>query len=114
MPASREFFNGIEEVHFRLPEAVNDRFAWVLRKLSIANDKLVQIVAQEICACMTAMTIEDGEERAFGPPVALLLRWLLHVEHDGHPVLIVVSNDALVGVRCVGLNHPILFHRILG
>jgi len=44
------------------------------------------------------MTIKHTEESALGPVVALLGRWLHYVQDYGDSVLIVVSDDALIGV----------------
>lgn len=63
---------------------------------------------------MAAMAVKDREEGALGPAVALLLRRLLHVQDDGYSILVVVADDALVGVCGVGLHNTILLHRILG
>ena len=70
----------------------------------------MQVVAQEVGTGVATMTIKDGEKGALGPPVALLLRWFLHVKNDRYSVFIVVPHDALVCIRGVGLHHPVLFH----
>ena len=63
---------------------------------------------------MTTMAVKDGEEGALGPAIALFLRRLLHIEHDRHSVLVVVSDNALVGIGCIGLHHSVFFDRVLG
>ena len=54
------------------------------------------------------MTIEYSEESALGPVVALFGRGLHYVQYDGDSVLIVVSDDALIGVSRIAGNNAIL------
>lgn len=60
------------------------------------------------------MAIKDREEGALGPAITLLLRRLLHIQHNRHTVFVVVTDDALVGVRSVRLHHAVLLDRVLG
>ena len=56
------------------------------------------------------MTIKYTEESALGPIVALL-GWRLHYIQDyGDSVLIVVSDDALIGVSRIAGNYSVLSH----
>ena len=54
------------------------------------------------------MTIKYTEESALGPVVALLRRWLHYVQDYGDSILIVVSDDALIGVSRISGNDAIL------
>ena len=74
----------------------------------------MQVVSEEVSACVPTMTVENCKERALWPPIALLLWRLLHVEYNRHTVFIVVAHDALIGVRRVRLDHAILLDRVLG
>ena len=74
----------------------------------------MQIVPQEVRTGVPTVSIEDCKEGAFGPSITLLLRWLLHIEHNRNSVFVVVTNDALIGVCCVGLHHAVLLDRVLG
>ena len=73
----------------------------------------MEIVTQEICACVASMPVENGKKGAFRPPIAFLLRRLLHVQHYRHSVFVIVAHDALVGVRCISLDNAVLFDRVL-
>ena len=60
------------------------------------------------------MPVENGEKGTLRPAIAFLLRRLLHIEHDRDPVLVVVSNNALVCVRSIGFDDAVFFDRVLG
>ena len=74
----------------------------------------MEIVSEKVSARMASMSIEYGEEGTLGPPFALFLRWLLHIKHDRHPVLIVISHYTLVSIGCICFHDTILFDRELG
>ena len=74
----------------------------------------MQVVTEEVRTCMATVTVEDSEEGAFGPALALLLRGFLHVKHNRHAVFVVVPDDALVRVRSVGFDDSVLLDRVLG
>lgn len=60
------------------------------------------------------MAIKYTEESALGPVIALL-GWRLHYVQDyGDSVLIIISDDALIGVSRIAGNDAILSHRALG
>lgn len=59
------------------------------------------------------MPIEDAEEGTLGPVVALLSGRLHYVEDDGDPVLVVVSDDALVSISGISRDNPVLSYRAL-
>lgn len=42
----------------------------------------MQIVSQEIGACVAAMTVENGKKGALGPAITFFLRRFLHIQHD--------------------------------
>lgn len=63
---------------------------------------------------MASMPVKNGKKGAFWPPIAFFLRRLLHVQHYRHSVFVVVANNALVGICCVGLDNAVLFDRVLG
>lgn len=54
------------------------------------------------------MAIKYAEECAFRPVVTLFRWWLHYVKNDGHSVFIVVSDDALVGIRRVATDNAVL------
>ena len=73
----------------------------------------MQVVTQEVGTRMPTMTIENGEERAFGPTVTFFLRRFLHIEHNWNTVFVVVSNNSLVCVGGISFDYAVLFDRIL-
>ena len=74
----------------------------------------MEIVSEEVSARMASMSIKYGEEGTLGPPFALFLRWLLHVQHDRHSVFIVVSYYTLVSIGSICFHDAILLDRELG
>lgn len=94
-------------------ECVDYCLARVLGKLLVAHNKLVQVVAQEVSACVAAVAVKNGKKLAFGPAVADLLRGLLDVQHNRDAVFVVVSNDSLVSVGRIGLDDAVLLGRAL-
>jgi len=74
----------------------------------------MQLVSQEVSASRAAMTIIDGEEGAPGPVLDLLELRLDDIQDDGHTVLVVVPDDALVRVGGVAADHAILLAGKLG
>ena len=56
------------------------------------------------------MTIKYTEESALGPVVALLGRRLHYVKDYGDSVLIIVSDNTLIGVSRIARNDAILSH----
>jgi hypothetical protein len=60
---------------------------------------------------MASVTVKNCKKLAFGPTVANLLRRLLDIQYNRNTVFVVVSNDSLVSVSCIGLNHAVLLCR---
>ena len=75
----------------------------------------MQVVPQVVGTGRPTVTIEDTEEADLGPLdlKVLLALGLQYVQYDGDSVLVVVSDDALVSVRSVGLDHAALLLRRL-
>jgi len=64
---------------------------------------------------MPSMPVKNSEKLAFRPGAFALLLWrLLNVKHDGDPILIVISYDSLVCVRCIWLDHSVFFDWAFG
>ena len=81
----------------------------ILRELGVSDDKVVQIVTQEVCTCMAPVSVEDCKECTFRPSFAFLLRRLLDVEDYRDPVFVVFTDETLVCVRGVGLDNAVFF-----
>lgn len=67
----------------------------------------MQVVFEEVCAAASSVTIIYCKERALGPSRRVLVLWPGHVQDYRHPIFIVVSLDALVGVRCVARDQTV-------
>lgn len=110
-----EVLDGVEEILLCLLVAIDDGLPWIGRKVTVFDDELVQVVPQEVCACVATVAVENAEEGALGPVFDVLFAWRLHdVEDDADSVLVVVSDDALVGVRCVADDWAVLTNTALG
>ena len=86
---------------------------WELREVLVLDDKVVKIVTQVVCAGCTSVSIEDTKEAYLWPfcsDVSLALG-LEDVQNNGDAILIVVSDDALIGISCVRFDHAALFLR---
>ncbi len=83
-------------------------FFRVLWKRRLLDDKLMQVISQEVSTSSTTMSIENSKEGALGPLLTLSWMRLQDVENDAHPVLIVISNDTLVCVCSIRSNNAIL------
>ena len=74
----------------------------------------MEVVSQEVCTSIASMAVEHSEKAALGPVLDVLLRGRLHdVQYDTHSVLVVVSDDTLVGVRSVTDDVAVLPHATL-
>lgn len=71
------------------------------------NDQLMQLVSEVVSTGRPSMPIVDPEEGAPRPVLRVLELGLDDVQDDGHAVLVVVTDDALVGVRRVGGHHSV-------
>ena len=67
----------------------------------ILDDKLMEIVPQEVSTDSSSVPIIYSEERTLGPLLAFeVLRFRFHdVQNDGNTIFVVISNNALI---CVG------------
>jgi hypothetical protein len=75
----------------------------------------MQIVSQKVCASVASMAIENSEEAAFWPIVDVLLRWRLHdIQDNTNSILIVISDNSLIGVCRVPHDMPIFSHTAFG
>ena len=59
---------------------------------------------------MPTMSIIHTEEAAPGPVLMLSRLRLEDVEDDADPIFVVVPDDALVGVGCIGAYDAVLTH----
>ena len=111
----RECINSVQEIGLSFLVSVDDSLAWVSRELRVLDNELMQVVTEEVGACVAAMAVEHTKEAALGPVLdVLLVRRLHNVQHDADAVFVVVADDALVSVGRVTHNQTILSHTTLG
>ena len=72
-------------------EAADDGLFGILWETVLLDDIMMQLVAQELCTGMSAVSIVDAEKAALGPLLVLSVTRLGDVENDGDAVLIVRS-----------------------
>jgi len=57
------------------------------------------------------MSIKNPKKGAFGPIFNIFFtRWLHNIEHNTYPILIIISNNSLVGISSIPCNTPIFPH----
>ena len=104
--------NHVQEHLFSLSKSVSQSIFWIWGKCIISDNKLMQIVSQKISTHISPVTIIHCEERAFRPWGEMrFVRRTSHVQNDGDSILVVVPNDALVGVGSVSSHNSISFKR---
>ena len=76
----------------------------------------MQVVPQKISTNGSTMAIINSEETTLGPLLILVSLGLRfhNIENNGDPILIVISNNTLVGIGTVACDQPISLIRILG
>lgn len=115
LPSLRKRLHSIKEVDFCLFVAVDDGLSWVSRKLSILDNELMQIISQEVSACISSMSIKYTKEATLWPVLNVFLGRRLHdIEHDADSVLVVVSDDSLVRIGSVPNYAPIFSNTAFG
>lgn len=109
-----ERVHGVEEVGLRFLVTVYDGLTRVIRELAVFDDELMQVVSEEVGAGVATVAVKDPEEAAFGPFFDVLLDRRLHdVQDDTDAVLVVVANDALVGVSRIAHDETIFAYAAL-
>ena len=99
-----------DEAALALFEASDDRLLRELGEVFILHDEIVQVVSEVVGAGSSAVAIKHSEEADLRPldVRVLLALGFQDVKDDGHPVLVIVTDDALVRVGGVGLDRPTL------
>lgn len=109
-----ECFNSVEEIVLCLLISIDYGLTRILWELDILDNELMQVVSQEVSAGVAAVPIEDSEEAALGPVLDIFLGRRLHdVQDDADPVLVVVSDNALIRVRGVSHYESVFAHTAL-
>ena len=71
------------------------------------HNQLVKLVPEVVSTGGPTVAIIDSKERAAGPVSGLLEFRLDDVEYNRDSILIVISNDTLVGVCCVRSHNTV-------
>lgn len=70
----------------------------------------MQIVFKEICTVISSMPIINSKVAALGPvSTRYFIARLRHVENDTDSIFVVITLDALVGIRSVTCNNTVRF-----
>ena len=116
LSSSLSHLNQVDKAALAVFESTNYGFLGEFGEIFVLNNEVVQVVAQVVGTGRTAVAIKDTEEADLGPldVKVLLALWLENVQNDRDSVLIVVSNDTLVSIGSVGLNHSTFLLRRFG
>lgn len=114
LPSLRKRLHSVQKVGLCFFIAVKNRLPWVLREDLVFDNELVKVISEKVSARVAPVPIEYAKEATFWPIDYILLRWWLHdVEHNAHSVLVVVTNDALIGVGGVAHYVAVFSHAAL-
>ena len=104
---SLSHLNKVDKAALALFETSNDGLMWEFREVLVLNHEIVQVVPQIVSTGSSSMTIENAEEANLRPlnVEVLLALGLEYVEDNRNTVLIVITDDALICICCIGLNH---------
>ena len=101
----------VKKVSLALFEPRYDGLLRELGEVLILHYKVVQVVSQVVSTRCPSMPIKDSKEADLRPlDREMLLRLGLEdVQYDGYSVLIIVTNNTLVGIGSIGLDDTTLF-----
>lgn len=80
--------------------------------LAVFADEGVEVVSEEVGAVHASVAVEHSEVGRL-LPFAYMLR-LAEVEDDGHSILIILSDGALVGRSRIGSNGAVSIFGVFG
>ena len=108
-------FYCVKEIALSFLVTVYNGLLRVIWKCCILNDELMQIVSQKVRTSISSMAIKYSEEAAFGPISNILLCWWLHnIEDNTDPILIIVSDNSLIGIGSIAHDVSIFADTALG
>jgi hypothetical protein len=75
----------------------------------------MQVISQEICACVSSMPVKNPKKAAFWPIDNIIFSWWLHnIQNNTNPILIIVSNNPLISIGSIPHNMAIFSDAALG
>ena len=95
------------EFVFSLMKTLSQCLLWIPWEALFSYYEMMKIVSQVFSACMATMTVIHSEEWAFGPVFMLAMLWFHYVQDDRNSILIVSSDQALVGVCRISPYYPV-------
>ena len=104
--AQEYFFSGLE--------TADESILRIKREALLLDDEVMQLVAEELSACVTAMTVVDAKEAAFRPLLILPVAWLGDVENNGDAIFVIIAHEALVGDGRVAADDSVPLDAALG
>lgn len=78
------------------------------------NNQLMQLVPQIVSTSSPPVPVVHPKKAAPWPIGGLFELGLNDVQYNGDPILVVVADNALVRVCCIGSNHSIAFRGEFG
>ena len=108
-------FHSVKEIAFSFLVTVYNGLLGVIWKCCILNDELMQVVSQKVRTSITSVAIKYSEKAAFRPISNILLGWWLHdIEDNTYPILVIVSDNPLIGIGSISHDVSIFTHTALG
>lgn len=88
-------------------ESLFDSLDWILWELFILNHKVMQVISKVVRTSRASMPVKYSKEADLWPldVYICLVLWLKDVENDRDSILIIVSDDPLVGIGCIGFYY---------
>jgi hypothetical protein len=108
-------FDHPQERVFAFFEALNECLFGVSWEMLALNHEIMQIVSEVLGAYVTSVAVEDTKEAHLRPfTLPCLVLGLQYVQNNTHTVFIILSDNALVGVSCIGFDYAAFLVRGLG
>lgn len=106
----------LKEELLGLSETILNRLYRLFREVLVLDNKLMEVVSEEVSTDVAAMTIIDAEEGALRPfcPRELLRLRFHNVQDDRYSIFIVVTNDTLIRIGTISCHNTVAFGGELG
>ncbi len=90
-------------------EPFNQCLFWVLGEVLVLYDKVMQVVSEVFSTEVPTVAVKDSKEADLRPiPLPVLVLGLQYVQYYADSILIILADNALVGVGSIGLNYAAL------